>query len=155
MQEELPTKEKSSNKKTIIFFVVLILLLVSWGFYHGFESYKEKSKESEANKAAYTALFLKYQQASIYSDSLYNVNMRFNKYRHAGEAQALRDSVSRRMEFKPGDVAFKKTDSSRVIVTDIIIGGGLYDYYFSYRITDNKGLQQEIKPELLFTTKTK
>lgn len=153
MEEDKSNKEKFIHKALLIFFAVLFLFMISWGFYYGFESYKEKSKESEDNKAAYNAMFLKYQQESTYSDSLYKVNMRFDKYRHAAESQAFRDSVSRRLEYKPGDFAFKKTDSSRVIVTDIVIGGGLYNYYFRYRVMDKTGNEQEIIPELLFSRK--
>ena len=54
----------------------------------------------------------------------------------------------------PSDIAFKKTDSAKVIVTDIIVGGGLYEYYFRYRITNRAGVEEEIKPELLFSNKT-
>ncbi|MBA3972377.1 MAG: hypothetical protein H0X46_09600 [Bacteroidetes bacterium] len=152
MEEERTSSEKSNNKRTLIFFAVLLIFMISWGIYYFFESYKEKSKESEANKAAVIAMQLKFQKESVYSDSLYRINMRFNKYRHAAESQAFRDSISRRMEYKPGDYAFTKTDSARVIITDIIIGGGLYDYYFRYRIMDRSGAEKEIKPELLFNT---
>ena len=147
-------KEKSGSKKTLIFFALVILFLISWGTYYFFESYKDKSNESEANKAAYNAMYLKYKQESTYSDSLYRINMKFDKYRHAAESQAFRDSVSRRMEYKVGDFAFLKTDSTRVIVTDIIIGGGLYDYYFRYKVMDRTGSEKEVKPELLFNNKT-
>lgn len=146
--------EKPKNKRTLIFFGVLLIFMISWGLYYFLESYKEKSKESEDNKAAYNAMYLKYKQESTFSDSLYRINMSFDKYRHAAESQAFRDSVSRRMEFKPGDTAFKKTDSTRVIVTDIIVGGGLYEYYFRYRITNRLGVEEEIKPELLYNNKT-
>ncbi len=150
MEEEKPKKERSFGK---IILQLIAICMISWGFYYGFESYKEKSKESEGNKAAYNAMFLKYQKESSYSDSLYRTNMRFNKYRHAAESQAFRDSVARRMEYKPGDIALRKSDSARVVVTDILVGGGLYDYYFRYRVMDKKGTEQEIKPELLFSKK--
>ncbi len=151
MAEEIP-KEKTGGIIRF-FFAILVVFIISWGFYYVFESYKEKSKESEDSKAAYNTLFLKYKQGAYYSDSLFQVNARFNKYRHAAEAQGFRDSVSRRMDFKPGDFAYKKSDSSKVVVTDILVGGGLYDYYFRYRIIDKKGSEQEIKPELLFSKK--
>lgn len=153
MEEDTPKREKFVSKTILVFFAILIIFMISWGFYYLFESYKEKTKESEDNKAAYNAMLLKYQLESTYSDSLCKVNMRFNKYRHAAESQAFRDSVSRRMDFKPGDFAYKKTDSTRVIVTDIIIGGGLFDYYFRYRVMDKTGNEQEIIPELLFSKK--
>ncbi len=148
MEEEKPKKEKSVGKTILLFFAVC---MISWGFYYGFESYKEKCKESEDNKAAYNTMFLKYQKESTYSDSLFKTNMSYNKYRHAAESEAFRDSVSRRMEYKPGDFAYRKSDSSKVVVTDILIGGGLYDYYFRYRIMDKTGTELEIKPELLFS----
>lgn len=150
MDQEKPKKEKSLGKFILTVFAIC---MISWGFYYAFESYKEKSKESEDNKAAYNAMFLKYQKESTYSDSLCKTNMMFNKYRHAAESQAFRDSVSRKMDFKPGDFAYKKADSSKVVVTDILIGGGLFDYYFRYRIMDKTGMEQEIKPELLFSKK--
>lgn len=153
MQEENFKEKKPVSKAVWIFFALLIVFLISWGFYYGFESYKEKSKESEENKAAYNAMVLKYQRESIYSDSLYRANMLYDKYRHAAESQAFRDSLSRRMQFKPGDIAYRKTDSVKVLVTDVLVGGGLYDYYFRYRITDKTGVEYEVKPELLFSKK--
>lgn len=150
--EENPKKGRSVSK-IILQFVALIM--ICWGFYYAFESYKEKSKENVDNIKAYNAMYLKYKTESTYSDSLCQVNLRYNKYRHAAESQAFRDSVSRKMDYKPGDVVYKKTDSSRVIVTDIIIGGGIYDYYFRYRIIDRAGTENEIKPELLFTKNKK
>ncbi len=151
--EEEPKKEKSGGKTMHVFVTVLVVFMISWGFYYGFNAYKEKCRESEENKKAYNDMFLKFQQGAAYSDSLYKVNMRFNKYRHAAESQAYRDSVSRGMDYKPGDFAYKKSDSSKVVVSDIIVGGGLYNYYFRYRIIDKSGAEQEIKPELLFSRK--
>jgi hypothetical protein len=112
---------------------------------------KEKDAESDKNKSDYVSMLLKYQNASRYSDSLYKVNMRFDKYRHSAEWQAFRDSISRRLTFEVGDYAFKKLDQSKVLITDVVVGGGLYDYYFRYRIQDSSGVETEIKPELLYS----
>lgn len=156
MEENTPpittnTKKDKLKLYLIISFAFGLLLLIGFGFYAGYNVYKEKDAESTKNKEDFNLMSARYQNESRYSDSLYRVNMRFDKYRHAAESQAFRDSVMRRMFFEPGDFAYRKIDSAKVLITDKIVGGGDFDYYFRYKIMDSLGRESEIKPELLYT----
>jgi len=124
----------------VCFFVVFFSL--------GYLAYHFSQKADE-NRKLYESESQHNSKAIQFGDSLYRINARFEKYRYAGESQSYRDSVSRRLEFIPGDYAYRKVDSIKVLVTDVIIGGGKFDYYFRYRTVDKNGKEEEIKPELL------
>ena len=142
----------TGNKYLLVFSVLIVGLLIYGGIYT-VDALKTKQAETlKAEKAQQqlNEVSLKSQRASYYGDSLNRIVIRLSDYRHVSEMNAYRDSVSRILPLKPGDYAFKKVDSSKVLITDIIIGGGQYDYYYRYKILDNKGNEFEIKPELLY-----
>jgi hypothetical protein len=58
----------------------------------------------------------------------------------------LRDQVGGALELSPGDVAMLKTDSSRVIVLDIKVGGNDLSYYINYSVKTKKGEIIEVSP---------
>jgi len=58
----------------------------------------------------------------------------------------LRDRVSEGLEFKPGDMAVMKTDSSSVLITDVIVGGNQFTYYVHYLMRNAKGESKEVSP---------
>lgn len=43
-----------------------------------------------------------------------------------------------------------KNDSARVIVEDVLIGGGKYDYYVKFRVLFKDNTTKEVKPELIY-----
>lgn len=61
----------------------------------------------------------------------------------------LRDRVYKGIPIKPGDVAVMKADSSKVVVTDVIIGGNRYSYYVNYMCKKRNGESVQVKPEEL------
>ena len=58
----------------------------------------------------------------------------------------LRDKVAEGLELKPGDVAMMKADSSKVIITEIIVGGNQFTYYVHYLVRNPKGEAKEVSP---------
>jgi hypothetical protein len=58
----------------------------------------------------------------------------------------LRDRVSEGLTFKPGDIALLKQDSSRVVITDIIVGGNAFTYYVNYLVRTSKGENKQVSP---------
>lgn len=58
----------------------------------------------------------------------------------------LRDRVSEELSFKPGDIALLKQDSSRVVITDIIVGGNAFTYYVNYLVKNSKGENKQVSP---------
>jgi hypothetical protein len=58
----------------------------------------------------------------------------------------LRDRVAEGLTFKPGDVARLKQDSSRVVITDILVGGNAFTYYVHYLVKTSKGENRQVSP---------
>jgi len=147
MTEEQP-KPKREYKLYIL--SALYLIVIVWSFYYGATNANKKEAEKEEVQRQLNFMTNKYSSRNHYADSLMVVHMRYNKYRHSAESQAYRDSVSRMMKYHAGDFVIKKLDSAKLLVTDIIIGGGKYDYYFRYAVMDSSGKETQIKPELLY-----
>jgi hypothetical protein len=84
------------------------------------------------------------------ADSLFKEASMFAKYRTLDLAMTHRDAAGALLKFEIGEAAYLKSDSSRVIVSDIVIGGSSNMYYIRYRITNKNNLTEEIIPELLF-----
>ena len=132
------------TKKEIVYLSAFLinvaaLLYIAYHFY----------QKSEASAAQLRTEMMSNLTVNKYADSLLRTNLRYEKYRHAGESQAYRDSVVRKLQFVPGDIVYKKLDSARVLVTDLVIGGGKFDYYFRYKVQHSDGKEEELKPELL------
>jgi hypothetical protein len=51
---------------------------------------------------------------------------------------------------KIGDVVKLKFDNSNVVITDIIVGGGMFEYYVRYRVMHSNRKTEEIAPEMVF-----
>lgn len=60
------------------------------------------------------------------------------------------NEISKDISKQVGDAVFSKVDSSRAIVTDIVIGGSSYEYYVKYEITANDGTTTQIDPSLVW-----
>lgn len=58
----------------------------------------------------------------------------------------LRDQVGGALELNPVDMALLKTDSSRVVVIDIKVGGNDLSYYLNYKVKTSKGELREVSP---------
>lgn len=111
---------------------------------------KQHQEEVRTVESQYQSELLKNSKISFYSDSVKRVLTLLNKYRYVSESQSFRDSVLRLLAFKTGDIVFKKLDSSKVLITDVIIGGGRFDYYFRYKVLNKEGKEEELKPEFLY-----
>ena len=58
----------------------------------------------------------------------------------------LRDQVGDASDLKPGDMAWLKMDSSKVLVTEIIVGGNEFTYYVHYLVRNKKGESVQVSP---------
>lgn len=83
-------------------------------------------------------------------DSLARVNFYLSRFRALTDAMWYRDSLRNPLKYKIGDRVILKRDSSRVVVTDVIIGGSQYDFYVKYRVVGKDKTTEEIVPELIY-----
>lgn len=136
--------------KKIILIIVGIILLVS-GF-----SYLLISVITED-----TDIRIKHQQeldnekfnninCNLKVDSLNKINFELSKYKSLTQAMLHRDEATKQLKHKIGDVVILKNDSSRVVIEDVLIGGGKYNYYIKFRVLFKDNTTKEIVPELVY-----
>jgi hypothetical protein len=61
-----------------------------------------------------------------------------------------RDEAINQLKHKVGDIVYLKNDSSRVVIEDVLIGGGKYNYYVKYRVLLKDNTTREMVPELIY-----
>ncbi len=110
----------------------------------------EKEDQIKSLQAKYSNENSRYNAVSATKDSLIVINSFLAKYRALTEAMTYRDSVRLPMQYKIGDVARLKRDSSRVVISDIVVGGSKYDYYIKYKVLFKDNTTEDIIPELLY-----
>lgn len=91
-----------------------------------------------------------YSNTARSRDSCIYVNMQLSKYRALTDAMVYRDSIRKPLQYNIGDIVFLKRDSSRALVTDIVVGGGKFEHYIKYHIMFKDKSYEEIIPELLY-----
>jgi len=87
---------------------------------------------------------------SLIRDSLFRANAELSKYKTLTQAMVRRDEVTGQLKYKVGDLAYLKNDSARVVIEDVLIGGGKYNYYVKYRVLLKDNTTREIVPELIY-----
>ena len=60
-----------------------------------------------------------------------------------------RDSVRSFLPHKVGDIVYRKLDSTKYILEDIITGGTKYSYYVKFKVR-SKDKVEEIDPVLIY-----
>jgi hypothetical protein len=138
-----------SNKK-LIFIALGVILFYAIGFGCMVWTIKKDRQEMhETNEKLLKEQSLS-STCSVTRDSLFKINTELSKYKTLTQAMLHRDEATKQLKYKIGDVVFMKNDSSRVIVEDVLIGGGKYDYYVKYRVLFKDNTTKEVKPELIY-----
>jgi hypothetical protein len=139
-------------KKTILLIIFFVLVLAGMGYWVFTLNHKVEEKTlkiTELESASLTA-DSRYDQLMYTKDSLAFINILLSKYRVLTDAMKYRDSVRLQMNYTVGDVVYLKRDSSRAIISDIIVGGSKHEYYIKYKILFKDGVEEDILPELLY-----
>jgi hypothetical protein len=61
-----------------------------------------------------------------------------------------RDEVTSQLKHKVGELVYMKNDSSKVVIEDVLIGGGKYNYYVKYKVLYKDQSTKEVTPELIY-----
>ena len=88
-----------------------------------------------------------------YIDSLTKVNTLLSKYRSLTDAMSYRDSIRKPLVnlHEIGDIVIMKSDSARVLVKDILTGGGQFNHYIVYLIKRKDNSTEMVSPEEIFS----
>lgn len=115
--------------------------------------YSSFSKKDRRISELETSLRKESSQTSKFKatkDSLARVNFYLSRFRVLTDAMWYRDSLINPLKYKIGDRVILKRDSSKVLVTDVIIGGSKYDFYVKYRVIGKDKSTEEVVPELIY-----
>lgn len=150
--------EKITKRKKIIYISIASLILFA-----GILIYlQRKSQQEEAALYSRTYCDLNSKMIALHQEirNLRNENSEINfmkdslqnnmdylwAYKTLVQSSRLRDDVGVNFKFKPGDIVHLKMDSSKVVITDLVIGGNVYNYYIRFLVKNNKGIGFEVSP---------
>ena len=148
---ELLDKSKR-NKKWIIILSSIILISICIIFWQN-KSIKEDEKGIKELKESLNQLNFeiksvkrKKYEVEINRDSLQRNLDYLWQYKPLVQATKFRDQIGSTFDFEPGDLVRLKTDSSAVLITDILVGGNKYNYFVKFLVKNNKGAIVEVSP---------
>lgn len=141
--------QKKSKIWIIIGFVVLLGVIVLL-FINNSNQSKKHQEEIVALQVQYQNDLNRLGRANVTIDSLFKVAYHLEKYRGLVEAGYTRDSSRIAIPHYVGDVVMLKVDSSRVVITDIVVGGSQFEYYVRYRVQHKDRTIEEVAPEMIF-----
>lgn len=147
MENQTQEQKKSSTWKRYYLLPMSFMILVIFGLaYYLYLTDKEKD---QAN-ADLSKEMLVNSTCSFKRDSLLKEVKQLSIYKSLTKAMVHRDEATVLLKHKVGDFVYLKIDSSRVIISDIIIGGAQYEYYIKYKVLYKDKTTEDIAPELIY-----
>ena len=139
-------------KKKVILIILFSLLVIAMGvtIYMQNSEVNKKKSEIDALQNASRNANTRYNRLLNTNDSLSLINSFLAKYRVLTEAMTYRDSMKLLLRYNVGDIVYLKRDSSRAVISDVVMGGGKHEYYIKYKIIFRSGKEEEVVQELLY-----
>lgn len=148
--ESQDIKEDKRVKKNYIVAIVFVILFaiaayggLIWVLSEGRAIINET--EDKLKKEIYLKTNCGYER-----DSLLKENKQLSIYKSLTKAMVHRDEASGLLSYKVGDIVYMKSDSSKVVIEDIVIGGSKYQYYIKYKVLHKDKSIEEVIPELIY-----
>ena len=139
-----------ANKKIVFWICGVLTIFAITIFVLMFMSMENNRKAlEEANKTILKEQTIN-STCSVTRDSLSMINTELSKYKALTQAMIHRDEATNQLKHKVGDMVYLKNDSSRVVIEDVLIGGGKYNYYVKYRVLLKDNTTREMVPELIY-----
>ena len=142
----------NSKKPFIITLVVAVLITVILSFLI-YDLSKTQKKNEENISALQSTLANESNivvKVSKTRDSLLKRVNYFQQYTSLVDATFFRDSTTKSLKYKAGDIVLVKPDSAKAVIKEIIIGGTQYEHYIKYKVVMKDRSQLEITPEMLY-----
>lgn len=138
------------KKSTIVLMVFLAILSVV-GIWHEISNLIEKDDKIETLQKALDNERTQKANCSYALDSANYQIGQLSKYKTLTDAMSVRDDATKYTLHIVGDIVYMKNDSSRVVISDIIIGGSRFSYYVKFKVTNKNNETQEVIPELVYS----
>jgi hypothetical protein len=149
-------KSKQITKKTLLLAGLIIIITFTLLYFQlKNRSEEEKEYQSTVSELKQNVQHLQIQLKSIKKEktivSFEKDSLKKNldyllEYKPLVMTSYLRDRITANFDFKPGDIVRMKTDSSVVLVTDVVVGGNKYNYFLKFLIKNRKGEMKEVSP---------
>ena len=139
------------NTKLLIWISSTLIFLMFFAFlwvdYIGDKDMRDKyaKTESELKKE-----LLLNSSCNHHVDSLKHINGELSKFKSLTLAMVHRNEATSDLKYGVGDIVYLKQDSSRVVIEDVLIGGGKYNYFIKYRVLFKDDSRKEVTPEMIY-----
>ena len=131
----------------LIFLLVKTLLDQKRNSEQQAKAFKEQMKELNSELKS---MQKEYRRMTQKRDSLQDWVDYYHPMRAVIYNAKLRDRVLEITEFRPGDVARFKVDSSSAVIVEVKVGGNDLSYYVNYLVKNRKGQLVEVSPYELY-----
>lgn len=148
--ENKDTNEEKRVKKnirwTLIFLFIFAIIMYRGLIWALIDSRKANS---DTNSKLLKEQYLN-STCNFKRDSLYKEVQKLSIYKSLTKAMVHRDEATSLLRYNVGDFVYMKRDSSKVVISDIIIGGSKYEYYVKYKVLHKDNSTEEVIPELVY-----
>jgi len=134
--------------KTIITITLIVALGITVFFMYNI--IKEKNTALAALQLKVANIENLYSSAASQSDSLNALTGVLSSYKILTYSMLYRDSIRKSLKYSVGNIVYLKSDSSRAVVKDIIVGGGKFEHYIKYEVLRKDNSSQLLAPELVY-----
>ena len=152
MEQENNVVETKKRKPRFwsIFLIIILIGVIGFLAYSKVTADKKHKEQMNNLQLQHQMEMSKLTRANRTIDSLFAIANHLTKYRALVEAGYTRDTSRVMIPHTIGDIVKLKIDSSNVVIVDIIVGGGKFEYYVRYKVMNSKREVEEISPELVF-----
>lgn len=140
-------KNSSLNIWITAFSIVAIVSVFSFLDYK--RSVDAAAEQKKTNEALQKELLLN-SSCNHHVDSLEYINGELSKFKNLTMAMVHREEATKSLKYQVGDIVILKSDSSRVVIEDLLIGGGKYNYFIKYRVLFKDDSRKEVTPEMIY-----
>lgn len=147
MENQITPPKSKSNFWRNTALVLISIAIVVYGFVYALTS----TANSFAEEQKHLNKELEYNAACTFKrDSLTRELNHVHKYKILTDATLMRDKAAMALPHQSGDIVFLKSDSSKVVITGIVITGNRYTYSVCYSVEYRDGKIKNINPDLIY-----
>jgi hypothetical protein len=129
--------------------VLLTCIIVGTWSYFDYQRDYDVAREKQETESKLQKELLLNSSCNHHVDSLNYINGELSKFQTLTLSMVHKKEATKGLR-SVGDIAYMKNDSSRVVVEDVLIGGGKYNYYVKYRVIFKNDTVKEISPEMIY-----
>lgn len=148
--QKIESSQEKKDKIKIKLMLLTSVLAILIAYVMLFLSFKSNDKDMQAVNEKLTKEQSLNSSCSYTRDSLSQEIKELSLYKGLTRAMVNRDEATSPLKYKVGNFVYLKRDSSKVVISDIVIGGSKYEYYVKYKVLHKDNVSEEVIPELIY-----